>query len=197
MADSGSLVLPPLAQEVAPACGIAAPDLRALVEAHGDFVWRSLRRLGVPESLADDATQQVFLTTARKVDRIEHGRERAFLFATLSHVAAHVRRTLARKREVAYEAIDEAADPSTRPDVLLEARQARALLDVALDSLSLEHRIVFVLFELEELTAVEIAELTGLPVGTVASRLRRARDEFRKAVRRIHARTAGPARGEP
>jgi len=165
----------------------AAPAVRALVEAHADFVWRSLRRLGVPESLADDATQQVFLVAARRLRVVTPGGERAFLFRTLSHVAAHVRRSLARRREEPYSEACEPVDTAPPADQVAADRQARAMLDAVLDALPAELRTVFVLFELEELSGPEIAALTGLPAGTVASRLRRAREEFRKAARRVRA----------
>src|SRR6188508_40322 len=68
-------------------------DVAALVAAHADFVWRSLRRLGVPAASADDATQQVFLVAQSKLPQIVEGRERGFLFGVAMNVAAHVRRS--------------------------------------------------------------------------------------------------------
>ncbi|WP_394849594.1 sigma-70 family RNA polymerase sigma factor [Pendulispora brunnea] len=158
---------------------------QAGMEVHAEFVRRSLRRLGVPENLADDARQQVFAIYVRKIGLVHAGAERAFLFSTSSHVAAHIRRALARRRELFGEAVQEVADPAPRPDQLVEQRQARALLDKALDALPADLRAVFVLFELEDLSAPEIAKLTGLPTGTVASRLHRARKIFHKAARRL------------
>jgi RNA polymerase sigma-70 factor (ECF subfamily) len=184
--------MPDARRGAAPAC-----STESAVHAHADFVWRSLRRLGVPESLADDATQQVFATYARKVDLVRPGSERAFLFATLSHVAAHVRRSLARRRELPEDDVHEVVDPSPRPDEAAERREARAILDDALEALPFELRTVFVLFELEELSAPEIAELVGIPAGTVASRLRRAREEFRKAVNRVRGHERPGSRGKP
>ena len=55
--------------------------LRALADAHFDFIWRSLRRLGVPDEGVDDAAQQVFLVALRRIDEMAPGRERAFLFS--------------------------------------------------------------------------------------------------------------------
>src|SRR5690242_17321725 len=76
---------------------LAASRLRALQEEHFEFLWRSLRRLGVPEADVDDAVQQVFLVAARR--EILPGSERSFLFATALRVASHARRTLRRRRE--------------------------------------------------------------------------------------------------
>jgi RNA polymerase sigma-70 factor (ECF subfamily) len=195
MAESSPYLTVPLPSIAARPSSEAALSIEALVDLHGDFVWRSLRRLGVPESQADDAAQQVFVVAARKLGTILPGRERAFLFATLSNVAAHVRRSFARNREMPDDGIDDVVDAAPRPDELMVERQARALLDEVLDTMDSSLRAVFVLFALEELTAPEIAELTGVPVGTVASRLRRARDEVQRAARRVRASRA--TRGTP
>lgn len=167
---------------------LAPEELPALVEAHADFVWRSLRRLGVPEASADDATQQVFLVAQQKVTSIARGKERSFLFAVAMNVAAHVRRAAARRREDLGEVAEELADPAPLPDAELDQRRARALLDEVLDAMPLDLRTAFVLFELEEMTMVEIAEVLAIPQGTVASRLRRAREEFHKQAQRVRAR---------
>jgi RNA polymerase sigma-70 factor (ECF subfamily) len=159
-----------------------------LVEIHADFVWRSLRRLGVPDGSADDATQQVFLVAQAKLGHIQTGRERAFLFSVALNVAAHVRRSGARRREVSEAHALELADPRPLPDAELDARRARALLDEVLDALSVELRTVFVLFELEEMSMAEISDVLEIPPGTVASRLRRAREEFHKVAERVRAR---------
>jgi RNA polymerase sigma-70 factor (ECF subfamily) len=157
--------------------------LRALVDAYYDFVWRSLRRLGVANGDVDDAAQRVYSTLARKLGSVRPGSERSFLFQTALPVAADCRRTRRRRREVAEVGEDEApADPSPSGEDLLDLRRAREHLDRILDGMSLELRAVFVLFELDEMTMAEIAELLEVPAGTVASRLRRARAEFRQKV---------------
>jgi RNA polymerase sigma-70 factor, ECF subfamily len=162
--------------------------LAALMVGQLDFVWRSLRRLGVPVSAVDDATQQVWLVLARKLPEIALGSERAFLFGTALRVASDARRRLARQREVTgVESID-AVDPAPHADEIIDQRKARSVLDEILESLPEELRVVFILYELEEQTAAEIAELLGLPPGTVASRLRRARVEFEQVVKRLKAR---------
>jgi RNA polymerase sigma-70 factor (ECF subfamily) len=163
--------------------------LRALVEGQYDFIWRSLRRLGVPDTDTDDCSQQVFLVASRKLDDIQPGCERAFLFSTALRVASDARRSRLRRREV-FEEVDEPRDSAPNPEQVVEQKRARALLDEVLDSLPMELRAVFVLFELEELPSADIAEVLSIPVGTVASRLRRAREEFQRIVARLKAREA-------
>ena len=159
-------------------------------ETHFQFIWRCLRRFGVgPDHAVDDAAQRVFEIAAQKRSRIVPGSERAFLFKTALLVAFEEGR--ARQR-AAREQPDETALGNARsdtptPDQALEEREWRARLDQVLDALPLELRTVFVLFECEDLSLREIAELVGRPVGTVASRLRRAREEFHQAARRLKA----------
>jgi RNA polymerase sigma-70 factor (ECF subfamily) len=156
--------------------------LRALQNEHFEFLWRSLRRLGVPEADVDDAVQQVFLVAARRA--IQPGAERSFLFATALRVASHARRTLRRRRESGDE-VPEQTDATPSPEDLVDQRRARVLLDEVLEALPLDLRAVFILFELEELTVVQIAAMLGLPAGTAASRLRRGRELFHQAVARV------------
>jgi RNA polymerase sigma-70 factor (ECF subfamily) len=163
--------------------------LRALVDGQFDFIWRSLRRLGIPAVDADDCAQQVFLVASRKLDDILPGCERPFLFSTALRVASDARRSRSRRREV-FEDVDEPRDSAPNPEQVAEQKSSRALLDEVLDSLPMELRAVFVLFELEELPSTEIADMLAIPVGTVASRLRRAREEFQRIVARMKARDA-------
>lgn len=157
---------------------------------HFHFLWRCLRRLGVqPNDAVDDAAQRVFEIAAKKRDQIVPGSERAFLFKTAVLVAAEERR---RRRRGAREAYDEAALSNAtagapKPDEALEANLWRDRLDQVLGTLAPELRTVFVLFEFERASSPEIAEMLDLPLGTVASRLRRARAEFHAAAQRLRA----------
>jgi RNA polymerase sigma-70 factor (ECF subfamily) len=168
--------------------------VRDLVTTHFGFVWRSLVRLGVPRADAEDALQQVFLVASRKVDAIEPGSEKAFLFATALRIASRARRTQTRRREVLAPEPPEQADPAAAVDELLDRARARAELEIILDGMPLDLRAVFLLFELEQITMAEIAVVLDLPPGTVASRLRRAREHFQAAVKRLAARSGNHER---
>jgi RNA polymerase sigma-70 factor (ECF subfamily) len=162
-----------------------------MVREHLDFTWRSLRRLGLSSDGADDATQRVFVVASQRLSDIQPGSEKAFLFHTAMHVASSARRTHARRREIPADDHAEAPDPAPPADELLDRRRARALLDEALVDLPMERRTVFVLFELEQMSVAEIARMLDVPEGTVASRLRRARQEFQAWVKRFRAKTDG------
>src|SRR6266516_2323692 len=112
--------------------------LRALVTEHVDFIWRSLRRLGVLEADLGDAAQQVFLVTARKLRLVRSGSERSFLFQTALRVASDCRRARRRRREVPDDALIARQDDRPLPDEYTEARLRRAQLDRLLDALPLE-----------------------------------------------------------
>jgi RNA polymerase sigma-70 factor (ECF subfamily) len=199
MAEVGATLGAPPADAIAPPAGAATADarLRALVDVHYDFIWRSLRRLGVADGDVDDAAQHVFLTAARKLDAIRAGCERSYLFQTAMRVASDHRRTRRRRREVPeVDGEEQAADDAPSGEELLDLRRARRRLDCVLDGLPLDLRAVFVLFELDEMTMAEIAVLLELPPGTVASRLRRARAEFRRKARDL-AGGSNRGRGAP
>jgi RNA polymerase sigma-70 factor (ECF subfamily) len=165
-----------------------AARFRAMVDSSYDFIWRSLRGLGVPAASIDDAAQQVFWTASQKLGSIAVGSERSFLFATARGIASNARRSQHRSRELLDdEAIASHVDRAPDPEQVAATREARRLLDRILDGLPEDLRAVFLLYELEGQTMAEIASLLGTPMGTVASRLRRAREEFQNAARRYQA----------
>lgn len=178
----------------ASAAVVCADDarLRRVVREYHDFVWRALRRMGVAEHAAEDASQQVFLVMAHKLENVSYDNERSFLFGTVVRVAADARRAQARRREVNGEDLEEPIDPSPSAEVMVDERKARAMLDSILRSMPDDLRAVFVLCELEEVIAPEAAEMLEIPAGTVASRLRRAREHFQAAASRLQRTTRQP-----
>lgn len=171
------------------------PDLAGLIQTHFAFIWRLLRRLGLPPSDADDAAQQVFLIAGAKLDAIRPGSERAFLYGCALHHASKWQRTLARQQRtisIDAEAPLDLPCPSLSPEDLLDRARARSVLDALLAEMPLALRSVFVLFELDQLGTQEIADLLGIPRGTVASRLRRAREHFEKRIRHLEASARPP-----
>jgi RNA polymerase sigma-70 factor (ECF subfamily) len=173
------------AEWAAPAAADAR--LRAMVDRHFDPVWRTLRRLGVLPTELDDCAQQVFVIASRKLASIEQGRERGFLLRAAVNVAAHACRSRRRRREVP-EPEEEGgypADPALGPDEIIDRKRLLVLLDEILAALPEDLRAVLVLYEIEELSTQEIAALLELPAGTVASRLRRAREAFARVAARV------------
>jgi RNA polymerase sigma-70 factor (ECF subfamily) len=157
-----------------------ADRVRLAVEQNFEALWRFLRRMGVAEDDAEDAAQAVLLVFAQRVEAIAAGAERSFLFGTALRVASDYRKRCERSREIAvgHDELPERAHPAPGADRILDHRRLLACLDAVLARLDPALREVFVLAEIEELTMAEIAGLLGMPPGTVASRLRRARERF-------------------
>ena len=185
--------VPPRAAAAAPdpAAGAdTAPlDVATIYDQHVDFVWRSLRRLGVPDRLVDDAVQDVFIVVHRRLAEFE-GRSalRSWLFGIARRVAHDHRRRIGRKERT--EELPEAVlDPTgATPAGDVERAQAVRVLHAILESLDDDKREVFILAELEQMTVPEIATALGVNLNTIYSRLRAARQAFEQAVARHLAR---------
>lgn len=165
--------------------------LAAVAKVEFQFIWRSLRRLGVwPRDVVDDAAQRVFEIATVKWDRVQPGKERAYLYRIAVLVAAEKRRAYrVGQREAPDEIrIAETNAEGVAPDDLFHERQRRAQLDAVLDGLSDDLREVFVLYEIECMSCVDIADLLDVKLGTVSSRLRRAREAFQEGAARLRKR---------
>lgn len=153
------------------------PTFEDVYRAHYDFVWRSVRRLGVPEFEVDDVVQDVFVVAHRRLASFE-GRSKlsTWLFGIAYRVVRDYRqaRSAARRREEQVSA----PRPPTEPDRKLERSEAARVLDTLLAQLSEPAREVLVMADIVKLTAPEIAEVTGARLNTVYSRLRLARKRF-------------------
>jgi RNA polymerase sigma-70 factor (ECF subfamily) len=172
-----------LAASSVPVSSIRVDDVYKL---HADFVWASLHRLGVRSADVPDMSQEVFLVVHRRLPSWDpEVRLTTWLFGICLKVAASYRRRAWFRREQPGEV--ESNVTGTPEDDTLRADARRRLAQV-LDALSPERRATFVMFELEEKSCAEIAELFGVPVGTVHSRLHAARKDFQKSLERHQAR---------
>jgi RNA polymerase sigma-70 factor (ECF subfamily) len=173
--STAARALPP-----APADG-GAPGFDRLYEEQVDFVWRTLRCLGVRDAALEDAAQDVFVVVHRRLGDFQaRSSVRTWLFGIALRVAGDHRRRERRKGGLApldFEVEDGAPGPHE------EAARAEALrsLAQALEALDEDKRAVLVLAELEQMSAPEIAAALGINVNTVYSRLRAARRAFEAA----------------
>ncbi len=190
---------PPLGEALQDRARSSAQELQArrearllsMAEANFDFIWRIGRRMGLPESEADDVAQETFLVAARRLDEVVPGKERSYLLSVAFNLVRKARQRRARYGELDGEPL---APASASPDARMDEARARRLLDLALASLPEELGLVLVLHDIEEETMAHIALMLDLPPGTVASRLRRAREGFKKTTERLR-RESGPRRG--
>jgi RNA polymerase sigma-70 factor, ECF subfamily len=161
--------------------------LRQLVDNHVGHVARILRNAGTAEADIDDDVQRVFIALSNRLDDVRVGAEKSFLIQTALHMAAHARRTAARRREILTDHPPEIVDPIPGPEEIANRRQVRRTLDQLLGQMDMELRVVFSLYEFEQMTTAEISAVLEIPRGTVASRLRRARVDFRDRVSKIES----------
>ena len=175
-----------------PARSALSPDrvtftVKSIYEEHARFVWLTLQRLGVETADLRDIAQDVFVVVHRRLDTFDRSsRMTTWLFGICMRVAANYRR---RQQRVRFEAVlraraREDAELEVPVDEMLARRQERASAERVLAELSLEKRAVFIMFEIENLSCQEIAELMGVPIGTVYSRLHAARTQIQQIVSR-------------
>lgn len=170
----------------------ARTDLRAGLESVNPAVFRVLRRMGVTDEEADDAMQRVLIQLARRWDdlgRLPMNELHAYACAVAAGVAIDVGRERGRRNARLVSLRDGAGvqPDDDRPDDAFEHKRKLEVLDRILESMPEERRVVFILHEIEELAMRQIADRLGLAMGTVASRLRKAREEFERAALRARA----------
>jgi RNA polymerase sigma-70 factor, ECF subfamily len=159
------------------------PDLAAIFDEHFDYVWATMRRLGVHEADREDLVHEVFLKVhARLADYDGNRPLRPWLFGFAYRVAADHRRLARHKVEVLGSAA-EAVASGLPADDQLQAIEERDILLSALQMLDLERRAILVMHDLDEVPMPEIADLLGVPLNTAYSRLRLAREQLGIAAR--------------
>lgn len=162
--------------------GRGAPWTVATIYAtHGEFVWRSLQRLGVFDTDLKDLSQEVFLVVHRRLDSFDGSAlMTTWLFGICLRVVSDYRRRRRRRPESPLDPSLELEDRGLSPEQTLARREAQSILARVLDAMDLDKRAAFVMFEIEGVGCGEIAEVLGVPLGTVYSRLHAARAQFQK-----------------
>jgi RNA polymerase sigma-70 factor (ECF subfamily) len=168
--------------------------LAGVYQRHGEFVWRTLSRMGVARAHLDDVFQEVFLVVHRRLDSFHgHCLATTWLYEICLRVASGYRRRAHFRREELVADVGDVlplASPRPSPEQAFERRQDTERLNEVLSALTLEQRAVFTMFELEGETCESAALALGLPIGTVYSRLFRARGAFKRALLKQRARDA-------
>jgi RNA polymerase sigma-70 factor, ECF subfamily len=183
-----SAALPMAVNAPAPASGTLPIALTAeeVFREHGAFVFRLLRRLGVPDADLDDLTQDVFIIVHRALDQYEERNQmRSWLYRICVREASRHRRSRPPAGTIDVDLLSGPAD--SNPEDAVQANEARADFDRLLGVLDEERRAVFVLYEVEELSMEEVATAVGCPLATAYSRLRSARKLILAAAKRLEA----------
>ncbi|MBP9112196.1 MAG: sigma-70 family RNA polymerase sigma factor [Polyangiaceae bacterium] len=178
--SSGSIPAPPSSR--------TRSSFRDLYERESSFVWRSLRRFGVHERDIEDKLQEVFLVAHRKFDQFEERGfgSRAWLYQIARCVASDARRH-ARRHPVELDNDIGATKPdcALSPEDTFEQQEVSRRLTTALLALDEDKRQLLLLYEVEGMTAPELVEIFDIPLNTVYSRLRAARELFEKTYQHL------------
>jgi RNA polymerase sigma-70 factor (ECF subfamily) len=164
-----------------------------LVDANLEAIYRTARRLGVRQDDVEDLVQEVLVVLARRLGDIEVDKERAFALGTTARLVAGFRRKARRRPEALVGELADEADGQSplsarsgpQGERCVEQAEALVLLRAGLDAMTEAQRVTFVLFELEELRASEIAAELGIAEAAVVSRLQRARRVMRRICERL------------
>jgi len=189
-------VVPRLAADLGP---------RRLFDSHLPFVWRNLRRLGVPESLVEDAAQDVFLVVHRRWDtwQPERSTVETWLFGIVVRVAHNHRRAQRRRlawilpfndqndRQVGRQ-VQEIPSLADGPAEILVQRETVALFERAVAKIDEDKRAVFLMIDVEQMTVPEAAATLGININTAYWRLRKARLAFRHALSKLRTHEMDP-----
>jgi RNA polymerase sigma-70 factor, ECF subfamily len=164
---------------------LAVPSFHDLCAAYFEFVWKCARAFGSRSDEIDDVVQDVFLVVQRRHAELKDERlARSWIYSiTRRVVSTHRRRRRARDSHGAAD-VDSLRSPEESPLAAAERQLEVRILSTLLDGLDERKREVFVLSEILEMSGREIAETIGVPMNTVYSRLRAAREEFDAAARR-------------
>jgi len=202
--ECGVLAIQP--ETLAPASSEADVDsaaevvgVEALFRAHARFVANFVVRMGVAPDEVDDVIQDVFLTAHRKGGYVSGPARPTTWLAeiALRVVLTHKRSSRRRRVTPDHAALVAAVSSAEQPDETLEHRDALSRVERALDTIAVDRRAVFVLFEIEGESCEAIAGGLGIPIGTVYSRLHAARREFQRAFDRVsNARPRLPKNGK-
>jgi RNA polymerase sigma-70 factor (ECF subfamily) len=171
---------------------------RELLELHRDRVYNITFRMLGNRAEAEDVAQEVFISVFKTIDQFrEESKFSTWLYRVAVNHCKNRIKYLARRHDRDRDELDETTHThqangaatgvpvrAAQPDRALEGAQMEKLLQEAIGNLDDDHRVVVVLRDVEDLSIEEICEITGLPDGTVKSRLHRARLALRKKLQR-------------
>lgn len=196
--ESTDAVVLPLAPHVQSAATEQPPlRLEDVYEEHFDFVWRSLRRLGVAPSQLDDAAQDVFLVVHRRLaDFVPRASIKTWLFGICLRVASDYRRRVRRTGGLMFFSSGQVSAPEEQGpfESALRAEASQLILDF-LESLDERKRAIFILMEMEQMSAAETARALGVNQRTVYSRIREARRRFSRWANNLRKKKQGGDHG--
>ena len=161
------------------------------------YVWMNVRRMGVPPRDVPDVTHDVLFAVFKNLWKYDAERPfRPWLFGVLIRVTSdHLR--LARNHREVLDQVPETVDPASLPDVTIELREQWRIVDEGLRRLDVRRRVILIMHDLDGHTAKDIAQVLGLSLNTVFSRLRSARLLLASAAIRATSEAPAPSASSP
>jgi RNA polymerase sigma-70 factor, ECF subfamily len=164
---------------------LAVPSFQELCSVYFEFVWKCARAFGSESDEIDDVVQDVFLVVQRRLADLKEERlARSWIYSITRRVVSTQRRRRRERHSHDAPEVESLSSPEQSPLAAAERQAQVRILSALLDGLDERKREVFVLSEILELNGREIAETIGVPMNTVYSRLRAAREEFDAAAQR-------------
>ena len=171
----------------------AATGFPEIFQQNARFLWRTLMNLGVPSAEAQDLCQEVMIIVHRRLPDFDGVSLRGWLYGICVRVASDYRRSARARHEISPGEMPESSAASDQVEQLdLRAEQRRLMR--ALERVGEEKRAALVLYEVEELTLAEVSEALGVPLQTVYSRIKAARQELRRELSREQQSVLGGTR---
>lgn len=154
-----------------------------IVERYSRSLYQYVRNVVGDDHRAEDVVQITLINVYRNLDRFDAGRGRlsTWMFRIARNAAINELRRGGRPTPI-FETPVEPIDSDRGPQFNAEMREQFALLDQAASKLPANQRSAWVLFELQGLSQAEVAEIEGIPEGTVKSRVSRAKESLRKSL---------------
>jgi len=171
---------------------LSAQEFEALYSAYFHHVTRWARAFGCPPADIDDVAQETFLVARRRLDQFQGGNAAGWLYRIAQHVTrGHRRRAWLRRLLHSAPELGVAQARPTSPVEALEQREARRQMHDLLSKMSERRRTTFFLFEIEGYSGEEIAQLEGVALNTVYTRLHHARRDFMALLARAEGEEQG------
>jgi len=168
---------------------VRTPGFAEIYQSYFGFVWSITRYLGVEQAELDDIVQDIFITIHGRLSTLERPESlRSWIYSICRRTVSAYYRTKRRKLINTGTACMEAELDWATPQYITEQSEQVQLMWSLLEKLDVRKREIFVLVELEEMTAPEVAAAIGIPLNTVYSRARAARQELEEILQRHQAR---------
>lgn len=167
-----------------PDAAVRPLSFESIFQTECSYVLRLLARLGVKESEREDLAQEVFLLVSQRLNTFDPDKPlRPWLFAFVFRVASNHRRL--RHSKIQFEEIDQNQPDPAASESAFETKQQQDLVIEVLQTIPFDRRTALIMHDIDGFEGAQIAEILSIPLNTVYSRIRVAREEFTASLHRL------------